>query len=55
MGDRRVPRNALQQQQLTKRYGSGRINIAATEQAAAPVRPAGKNRIRSQSFTDMAS
>lgn len=54
MGDRRVPRNAFQQQQLTKRYGSGRINIAAAEQAPV-VKAAGKNRTRSQSFTDMAS
>lgn len=55
MGDRRVPRNAFQHQQLTKRYGSGRINIAATEQAPPTVKAAGKNRTRSQSFTDMAS
>jgi len=54
MGDRHVPRNAFQQQQLTKRYGSGRINIAAAEQAPV-VKAAGKNRTRSQSFTDMAS
>jgi len=53
MGDqRRVPRTALQQQKLTKRYGSGRINHA-TEQAAPVVKPTGpKNRTRSQSFTD---
>merc|ERR1712071_409769 len=53
MGDqRRVPRTALQQQKLTKRYGSGRINHA-TEQAAPVVKPtAPKNRTRSQSFTD---
>lgn len=51
MGERRIPKTALQQQKLTKRYGSGRI-LHATE--TAPVKPTGSKsrRTRSQSFTD---